>query len=141
MTRPAPTPTDPSAKPFPDPVAWPAPTPEMLDDPAFNAIWNAIKSWDVNVPHVYGGYCGAEGNHVRAILDALALAGLRVTPTVTSAEASAIARCDDGTFVTLDAHAGGAHRLGAWGTLTLRFHAAAIGTTTRAYVAETVTPA
>jgi hypothetical protein len=49
---------------------WPDPTPEMLDDPRFNAIWHVIKSWDVNVPH-YTGYCGANGNHVRAIFDAL----------------------------------------------------------------------
>jgi hypothetical protein len=50
---------------------WPDPTPEMLADPAFNAIWSVIKTWDVNVPEVYVGYCGATGNHVRAILDAL----------------------------------------------------------------------
>lgn len=52
-------------------VPWPDPTPEMLDDPTFNAIWNVIKTWDINVPAVYVGYCGATGNHVRAILDAL----------------------------------------------------------------------
>jgi len=50
---------------------WPDPTREMLDDPTFNAIWNVIKSWDVNVPHAYCGYCGATGNHVRAIMEAL----------------------------------------------------------------------
>ena len=50
---------------------WPDPTPEMLADPRFEAIWQAIKSWDINVPSAYGGYCGATGNHVRAILDAL----------------------------------------------------------------------
>jgi hypothetical protein len=50
---------------------WPDPTPEMLASPKFNAIWNVIKSWDINVPEVYAGYCGATGNHVRAILDAL----------------------------------------------------------------------
>jgi len=44
----------------------------MLDDPRFEAIWQAIKSWDINVPGAYGGYCGATGNHVRAILDKLA---------------------------------------------------------------------
>lgn len=41
------------------------------EGPSFNAIWNTIKTWDVNVPSVYGGYCGANGNHVRAIFDAL----------------------------------------------------------------------
>ena len=50
---------------------WPDPTPEMLEDPIFNAIWNVIRSWDINVPAVYVGYCGATGNHVRAIMDAL----------------------------------------------------------------------
>ena len=43
----------------------------MLDDPTFNAIWQVIKSWDVNVPGVYIGYMGATGNHARAILDAV----------------------------------------------------------------------
>ena len=50
---------------------WPSPTPEMLADPTFEAIWQVIKSWDINVPAAYSGYCGATGNHVRAILDAL----------------------------------------------------------------------
>jgi hypothetical protein len=53
-------------------LAWPDPTPEMLGDPRFNAIWQAIKAWDISVPGAYGGYCGATGNHVRAILDAIA---------------------------------------------------------------------
>jgi hypothetical protein len=51
---------------------WPDPTPEMLKTPEFEAVWQCIKRWDINVPDVYGGYCGATGNHVRAILDALA---------------------------------------------------------------------
>ncbi len=51
---------------------WPDPTQEMLKgDATFEAIWQCIKSWDINVPHVYAGYCGATGNHVRAILDAI----------------------------------------------------------------------
>lgn len=50
---------------------WKDPTPEMLNDPTFNAIWNVIKDWDVNVPSEYDGYCGPSGNHVRAILDAV----------------------------------------------------------------------
>lgn len=53
-------------------VPWPDPTPNMLADPKFNAIWDCIKRWDISVPGAYGGYCGATGNHVRAILDALA---------------------------------------------------------------------
>lgn len=51
---------------------WPDPTPEMLQgDDLFDAIWNTIKAWDINVPYAYGGYCGATGNHVRAIYDAV----------------------------------------------------------------------
>lgn len=52
-------------------VEWLDPTPEMLTSPEFEAVWQCIKSWDVHVPGAYGGYCGATGNHVRAILDAL----------------------------------------------------------------------
>lgn len=55
---------------------WPDPTPEMLNgDPLFDAIWQTIKTWDINVPHAYSGYCGASGNHVRAIYDSLAVQG------------------------------------------------------------------
>ena len=52
-------------------VAWPDPTPEMLHDPMWLAIWNAIKTWDVAAPRAYSGYCGATGNHARAIYDAI----------------------------------------------------------------------
>ena len=52
-------------------IEWPDPTPEMLQTPQFEAIWECIKTWDINVPGAYGGYCGATGNHVRAIMDAL----------------------------------------------------------------------
>lgn len=52
--------------------SWPDPTPEMLMSTEFEAVWQCIKRWDINVPDVYGGYCHATGNHVRAILDALA---------------------------------------------------------------------
>lgn len=54
-----------------DPKPWPDPTPEMLESLEFEAVWQCIKGWDIHVPDVYGGYCGATGNHVRAILDAL----------------------------------------------------------------------
>ena len=50
---------------------WPDPTPKMLASPEFEKVWQCIKRWDINVPAAYGGYCGATGNHVRAILDAL----------------------------------------------------------------------
>jgi len=67
--HPSPTPTE---------IAWLDPTPEMLDDPKFGAIWQTIKSWDINVPGAYNGYCGATGNHVRAILDALAAMAIAI---------------------------------------------------------------
>lgn len=50
----------------------PNPTPEMLNgDPLFEAIWQAIKTWDVNVPESYGGYCGATGSHVAVVYNAV----------------------------------------------------------------------
>jgi hypothetical protein len=46
----------------------------MLATPAFEAVWQCIKGWDIGVGDAYRGYCGATGNHVRAILDAIASA-------------------------------------------------------------------
>lgn len=43
----------------------PDPTEEDLNDPVFNAIWDVIKTWDVNVGD---GPMGATGNHVMKIL-------------------------------------------------------------------------
>lgn len=53
----------------------PDPTPEDLQSSEFEAIWQCIKSWDVNVPEFYSGYCGATGSHVKLILNALRNAG------------------------------------------------------------------
>jgi len=47
----------------------PSPTQEDLDDPVFEALWQTIKTWDVNVPEYYVGYCGANGSHVKLLLD------------------------------------------------------------------------
>ena len=47
------------------------PTPEMLKDPLWLAIWDEIKTWDINVPTEYVGYSSATGNHVTAIYLAL----------------------------------------------------------------------
>ncbi len=55
---------------------WRSPTPEEITTPAFNAIWDVIKTWDINVPSEYRGYSGATGNHVCAILDTLKMRGL-----------------------------------------------------------------
>ncbi len=52
-------------------TAMPNPTPEMLDDPRFEVIFQTIKDWDVNVPEYYGGYCGANGSHAAMIFNAL----------------------------------------------------------------------
>jgi hypothetical protein len=43
------------------------PTPDMLEDIVWNAIWEAIRGWDLSVPEEYSGYSGATGNHVTAI--------------------------------------------------------------------------
>ena len=53
----------------------PNPADTDLADPLFNAIWEVIKTWDVNVPELYVGYCGANGSHVMLILDAVRKAG------------------------------------------------------------------
>ena len=34
----------------------PNPTPEEMASPQFEAIWNIIKTWDINVPEYYSGY-------------------------------------------------------------------------------------
>jgi protein-disulfide isomerase len=49
----------------------PSPSNEMMDSDAFNAIWYVIKTWDINVPEFYDGYCGANGSHVKLIMDEL----------------------------------------------------------------------
>lgn len=50
---------------------WPDPSGEMIKTAAFDKVWQKIKTWDIAVPEAYSGRCGATGNHVRAILDAL----------------------------------------------------------------------
>lgn len=52
-------------------IPWPDPTPEQLQTLWFSRIWDAIKTWDINVPEAYEGYCGATGNHVVHLLNAL----------------------------------------------------------------------
>lgn len=49
----------------------PSPTEEDLKNPVFQAIWNVVKTWDVNVAGRYTGYCGASGSHVKMILDGI----------------------------------------------------------------------
>lgn len=39
----------------------------MFSDPVWEAIWQEIRTWDINVPEEYTGYSGATGNHTTAI--------------------------------------------------------------------------
>ena len=59
------------------------PSPEQLTSKVFEVIWQEIKSWDINCPKEYTGYCGATGNHVAAILNALEKAGINLQSTET----------------------------------------------------------
>lgn len=49
----------------------PNPTEADLADPVFEAIWQATKTWDVEAPEYYRGYCGMNGSHVMLILQAV----------------------------------------------------------------------
>ena len=49
----------------------PNPTEEDLQDPEFEAVWQVVKKWDINVPDYYEGYCGGNGSHVMLLLIAL----------------------------------------------------------------------
>jgi len=55
---------------------WRDPSPEELETPEFNAVWDCIKEWDIGIPQDiteegHQLYSGATGNHVVAILDSL----------------------------------------------------------------------
>jgi hypothetical protein len=56
-----------------NPIPWPDPTSEQFNSELFDQIWNVIHTWDINVPEVYNGYCGATGNHVVAIMNGITL--------------------------------------------------------------------
>jgi hypothetical protein len=49
----------------------PSPTDNEINDISFQAIWEVIKDWDINVPEYYTGYCGGNGSHVKLIYDKL----------------------------------------------------------------------
>lgn len=64
----------------------PNPTEEDLKSRVFEALWQEIKSWDVNVPACYVGYCGANGSHVKLLLNALEAAEVVIQTPVAQAE-------------------------------------------------------
>ena len=54
---------------------YPSPTPEIMEDYLFNAIWNAIKKWDISrYPEDKSGhrmYAGANGSDVMHIYNSI----------------------------------------------------------------------
>lgn len=49
----------------------PNPSQSEIQSDEFKAIWDVIKDWDIHAPGYYSGYCGANGSHVKLIIDAL----------------------------------------------------------------------
>lgn len=49
----------------------PNPSPADLEHNLFDALYQAIKTWDVEVPEFHDGYCAANGSHVKLILNGL----------------------------------------------------------------------
>lgn len=49
----------------------PNPSGYDLADPLFEVIWQATKTWEVNAPEYYKGYCRMNGSHVMLILNAI----------------------------------------------------------------------
>lgn len=49
----------------------PNPSAVEIASPLFNALWDVMKTWDVNVPEYYEGYCSFNGSHAKLILDAV----------------------------------------------------------------------
>jgi len=86
-------------KPMPDP------TEAMLKDPVWNAIYDTIKTWDVNVPEFYNGYCGATGSHATLIYEAVRTAQTKQQPIVN------LATEDDATEVTQPSTPSSKHKL------------------------------
>ena len=50
-------------------IDMPSPTEEEQNSEIFNAIYDVIGKWDINVPEYYDGFCGGNGSHVKLILD------------------------------------------------------------------------
>lgn len=49
----------------------PSPNKEEIESDLFNAIWEVMKDWDINVPEYYSGYTSGNGSHVKLILDSI----------------------------------------------------------------------
>lgn len=49
----------------------PSPSNSEINSDEFIAIWNVIKTWDIKVPEYDIGYMGANGSHVKLIMDSL----------------------------------------------------------------------
>ena len=49
----------------------PNPTEEDIKSELFESIWKVIKTWDINVPEYYNGYCVANGSHVKLLMNAI----------------------------------------------------------------------
>jgi hypothetical protein len=77
----------------------PNPTEADLATPAFNAIWEATKSWDVNVPAYYKGYCGMNGSHVMLILNELRAASVTFNAAAPTRFGSALLALEEGKKV------------------------------------------
>lgn len=64
---------------------YPTPTEIDVSSPEFNAVWDAIKRWDIQ--RQYGvGYCGATGSDVMYILNAIKQSKSGGTPTAAHSE-------------------------------------------------------
>jgi|ERR1035437_1442927 hypothetical protein len=50
----------------------PSPSEKEQQSELFNAIWDCIKTWDIKIPEYEDGYMGANGSHVKIIMDAIA---------------------------------------------------------------------
>lgn len=50
---------------------YPDPTDEDLESPLFEAVWEAIKMWDISRDPGRTGYSGATGSDVMYILEAI----------------------------------------------------------------------
>lgn len=49
----------------------PSPSNDEIKSDEFTAIWDVIKTWDIKVPEYDNGYMGANGSHVKLIIDGL----------------------------------------------------------------------